>query len=114
MKPSKFILPILLLALIVLVYITYFSPTGALGSFDDFDPNNNANKEIRVKVVETRGFQVDPSSGGFIFYAEDRHGQQVMIQGPSDISEDVRKSEVVVLTGHLHKGYFHAAGVKAD
>jgi hypothetical protein len=110
---QRFILPIMILLIGVLVYTTYFSPSKGLGSFSDFDPNNNANKDIRVRLVQERGIKMDPG-GASVFYVEDRAGQIVMVQGPPAISPEVRSAEVVILRGHLHKEYFHAADVVAD
>jgi cytochrome c-type biogenesis protein CcmE len=110
---QKFILPALIIIAAIAIYSIYFTPKKGLGSFADFDPNNNANKDIRVKIVETRGIRQD-ASGSTIFYAVDRHGTEVLVQGPPNISPDVRTAETVVLRGHLHKEYFHAADVVAD
>lgn len=114
MKPSKFILPILIIAAAVLVWIFYFSPKKDLGLFSDFDPNNNANKDIRVIYVVEKGIRMDPQSGGSLFYARDRAGVEMLIQGPGDLPPEMSEAESIVLRGHLHHEYFHAAGVYAD
>ncbi len=111
---QKFILPLLIIVFVILVYIIYFSPKEGLGSFSDFDPNNTANKDIRVELVKEKGIRKDQQSGSSIFYARDRNGTEIMVQAPLMLPPTIESSSVIVLRGHLHKEYFHAADVMAD
>ena len=69
-KLQKLILPLMILIIIFLIYSIYFSPQKGLGSFSDFDPNNNANKDIKVKIVQEKGITRDQEAT--IFYAVDK------------------------------------------
>jgi cytochrome c-type biogenesis protein CcmE len=102
---SKLILPLLILVLILIVYLVYFTTKG-LGSFSDFDPNNNAHKDIIVKLVKERGVEVQGESS--IFFAQDKNGTVVMIQGPSELPDNFEQADQIILKGHLTKEYFHA------
>ncbi len=113
-KLQKFILPLLLLIGVFLIYTFYFSGSKGLGAFSDFDPNNNANKDIVVKVVTQKGIQPDNANGVSIFYAVDKNGMEVMIQAPLMLPQGFIDAETVRLRGHLHKEYFHAAEVFLD
>lgn len=110
-KIQKFILPVLIILGLYLIYTFYFSGSKGLGSFSDFDPNNNANKDIVIRIVAEKGITPDNRNGLSIFYAEDKNGTVVMIQGPLMLPPGIQTAEVVRLRGHLHKEYFHAAEV---
>lgn len=109
-KIQKFIVPILLIIVVGTVYLTYFNPQKGIGAFSDFDTNNNANKDIKVYVAKERDFSLDPASGSVVFHGRDKNGQVVKIQAPANYTMDqIKSAETVVLRGHLHKDYFHAA-----
>jgi len=105
---QKLILPALFLVIILLIYIIYFSGKEGLGSFSDFDPNNNATKDIVVELVKERGVNSDAQGGSSIFYAKDKNGQVVMVQGPLPLPEGIENAASLILKGHLHKEFFHA------
>ncbi len=105
---KKLIVPILFIALITLIYLTYFSQTEGLGAFSDFDPNNNASKDIRVELVKEKGIQEDAAGGQSIFYAKDKNGVVFLIHGPLELPPKMETNSVVTLRGHIHKDYFHA------
>lgn len=110
---QKLILPVLLAAVIFLIYIIYFSPSKDLGSFSDFDPNNNAVKDIKVQLVLDRGVDKD-SHGGVSFYASDKGGNVLLINADK-VSLDIESAEVVILKGHLSQNnIFHAHDVVPD
>ena len=107
---QKLILPILILTAILLVYNVYFSPKEGLGSFSDFDPNNNAVKDIRVKVVSEKGIE-RTSHGGAKFYAADKN-DNVIIVNADKAPEGIELTEIVTLRGHLSQDQsFHAHDV---
>ena len=108
---KKLTIPFLLIILISLMYTFYFADKG-LGSFTTFDTNNNANKEIRVRIVHEKGFNFDDQNGIVTFYAADKSGVQYPIQAP--ISESLQSAQEVILTGHLHTDHFHATGIEID
>lgn len=60
---QKLILPLLIVLIVFIIYTLYFGRGVDLGSFDDFDPNNNAVKEIRVKVLPNQN--INSESGSF-------------------------------------------------
>ncbi len=110
---QKLILPVLFLLIIFIVYTIYFSPSKGLGSFADFDPNNNAVKDIKVLVVLEKGINKD-SHGGYQFFAADKNNTVITINADK-VSTDLESAEVVILKGHMSQnGSFHAHDVVAD
>jgi cytochrome c-type biogenesis protein CcmE len=111
-KLQKLILPLMILIIVFLIYSIYFSPQKGLGSFSDFDPNNNANKDIKVRIVQEKGIARDQDVS--IFYAVDKNGTEVMVQAPLMLPQNIETADAVILRGHLHKEYFHAAEVLTE
>jgi cytochrome c-type biogenesis protein CcmE len=109
---QKFILPVLIVAAILLVYNVYFSPKEGLGSFADFDPNNSAVKDIRVKIVFDKGFEKS-SHGGAQFYAADKNNNTLVVNADK-VPEGIESTEIVILRGHLSQNSFHAHDVLLD
>lgn len=109
---QKFLLPILVGLVIIIIYIFYFAGKSDLGSFGDFDPNNNAVKDIRVKLLSDRG--INMQGGEYVFYVVDRNGKVMMVSGALQLPENFEKAETIVLKGHLTQGGFHAHGVDVD
>ena len=111
-KLQKLILPLMILIIVFLIYSIYFSPQKGLGSFSDFDPNNNANKDIKVRIVQEKGITRDQEAS--IFYAVDKNGTEVMVQAPLMLPQNIETANEVILRGHLHKEYFHAHEVLTE
>jgi hypothetical protein len=111
---QKFILPLLLIAVIVLIYFTYFSPKEGLGSFSDFDTNNTANKDIKVRILSEKGVTKDIQNGVTTFYAVDNNGTEVLVQAPLDVPGNIQSAEKIILKGHLHPDHFHAVEVHIE
>jgi predicted RNA binding protein YcfA (HicA-like mRNA interferase family) len=111
MKAQKLILPLLIIAIAAILYFLYFSPKDELGFFSDFDTNNNANRDIVVKLLHENGFVQDKNSGGTVFYVEDATGKVVRVVGPLTLPPGMDVISRVTLRGHLHTDYFHAASV---
>ncbi len=109
---QKLILPALLLVIIGLIYFFYFAPKAGLGSFSDFDPNNNAVKDIKVRIVKEQGITRTPE-GGAVFFAEDKNKTVVQVSADK-IPMGFDNLETVVLKGHLSQGGFHAHDVVTD
>jgi cytochrome c-type biogenesis protein CcmE len=117
---QKFILPALIGIVILIIaarmsiiYIIYLSPSTGLGSFSDFDPNNNAVKDIKVHLVLDRGINKD-SHGGARFYASDKGGNVVLINADK-IPAEIESVKVLILRGHLSQdNSFHAHDVLLD
>lgn len=108
MKLNKLILPSLVTAILVLLYFFYFSPKDELGLFSNFDTNNNANKDIIVKLIHNKGFLQDQSNGQTVFYVEDGAGKQVRVAGPLILPPGIDVTSRVTLRGHYNGDYFHA------
>jgi hypothetical protein len=107
---QKLILPILIVAAILLVYNVYFSPQEGLGSFADFDPNNNAVRDIRVKIVSEKGIERTTHNGAR-FYAADKNNNVILINADK-VPEGIDSAEIVTLRGHLSQdNSFHAHDV---
>lgn len=109
---QKIILPLLIGLVIFVIYTFYFADKSDLGSFSEFDPNNNAVKDIRVKLLNDRG--VNMQGGEIIFYVVDRNGKVMMVSGALQLPDNFDKAETIVLKGHLTQGGFHAHGVELD
>ena len=108
---QKFILPLLLILVVFIVYKFYFAK-GGLGSFDDFDPNNNAVKEIRVQLVVDRG--ITQQGEDVVFYAADKNGKIKMINGHVTLPDSFENAEVIILKGHLSGSGFHVHELALD
>ena len=106
---QKLILPLMIVIIVFLIYSIYFSPKKGLGSFSDFDTNNNANKDIKVRIVQEKG--ITKNQDASIFYAIDKNGTEVMVQAPLTLPQNIETVKEVILRGHLHKEYFHAVEV---
>lgn len=111
MKAEKLILPLLIIAVAAVLYFLYFSPKDDLGYFSDFDPNNNANRDIIVKLLPDKGFVQDKNAGGTVFFVEDGAGKVMRVVGPLTLPPGMDVTNRVTLRGHLHTDYFHAASV---
>lgn len=110
---QKLILPSLILIVIALVYFLYFSPKEGLGSFNDFDPNNNAVKEIRVVLVSEQGVNTTPG-GGAVFYVADVNNKVVQVSA-DHVPPGIESAGIIILRGHLSQGGgFHAHEVILD
>jgi cytochrome c-type biogenesis protein CcmE len=108
---QKLILPLLLLLIIFIIYKFYFAKTG-LGSFDDFDPNNNAVKEIRVHLLVDRG--IEQQGGAATFYVADKNGKEVLVNGEVSLPTGFEKADIIILMGHLSGSNFHVHEVLLD
>ena len=110
---QKLILPVLVIAVIGIVYTIYFSPQEGLGSFNDFDPNNNAVKDIRVKLIYDRGITKNPG-GGALFFASDKDDNVIQVNADK-IPPGFDSGEIIILRGHLSQNNsFHAHDVLLD
>jgi len=108
---QKLILPILLILVVFIIYNFYFAKSG-LGTFDSFDPNNTAVKEIRVQLVADRG--ITQQGEDVVFYAADKNGKIMMVNGHVSLPEGFDKAEVIILKGHLSGNSFHTHEVLLD
>jgi len=109
---QKLILPFLIITVIALIYFLYFSPKEGLGSFSDFDPNNNAVKDIRVKIVQDQGINKTPE-GGAVFFVEDKDNTVVQVNADK-VPVGLEAAGTIILKGHLSQGGFHAHDVVID
>lgn len=109
---QKLILPILIITVIGLIYIFYFSPKQGLGSFSDFDPNNSAVKDIRVKLLQDREITQTPG-GGAVFFVSDKDNKVVQVNADK-VPQGFETAETIILKGHLSQNGFHAHDVLLD
>lgn len=108
---QKLILPILLILIVFLIYTFYFAKSG-LGSFDDFDPNNNAVKEIRVKVLPNQN--INSESGSFSFIVADKDGKTLQAFGSASLPQGIGEAETIILKGHVNQSGFCTHEVLTD
>ena len=67
------ILSVIILFVVYLVYSVYFTSKEGTGSFNDFDINSTANKNIKVELVQEKGFKPN-QEGGVTFFVKDKNG----------------------------------------
>ena len=108
---QKLILPILLILIVFLIYTFYFAKSG-LGSFDDFDPNNNAVKEIKVKVLPNQN--INSQSGSFAFIVADKDGKTLQAFGSASLPQGIGEAETIILKGHVNQSGFCTHEVLTD
>ena len=111
---KKLILPILIVAALIMVWMVYFAPSSSMGSFSVFDTNNNANKEIRVKFAPDPAFAQNTAGGTVSFFVIDKNNTRVKVEAPLPLPEGFREAKTLLLLGHLHEDYFHAASVTVE
>lgn len=109
---QKLILPVLLILFVFVIYKFYFAADTGLGSFSDFDPNNSAVKEIRVLLLKDRG--INRQGSEVIFYASDKNGKVMMINGAVMLPQGFQDAETIILKGHLSGNSFHVHEVLID
>ena len=108
---QKLILPLLLLLVVFIIYNFYFAKSG-LGSFDDFDPNNNAVKEIRVQVLPNQNISTE--GGSFSFIVADKDGKSLQAFGSASLPQGIGEAETIILKGHVNQSGFCTHEVLAD
>ena len=109
---QKLILPLLIVLIAFIIYTLYFSGSSGLGSFDDFDPNNNAVKEIRVQVLPNQNF--NPEGGSFSFVVADKDGKTLQAFGSASLPQGIGEAETIILKGHVNQSGFCTHEVLAD
>jgi len=95
-----------------MVYKFYFVKGAELGAYSDFDPNNNAVKEIRVLLLPDKG--IEQQGGVVSFFTSDRNGQVVQVSGELSLPDGFENAKVIILKGHLSQSGFHAHEVLID
>lgn len=109
---QKLILPLLLLLIVFIIYTLYFSGASGLGSFDDFDPNNNAVKEIKVQLVPNQN--INQQGGSFSFIVADKNGKTLQAFGSANLPQGIGEAETIILKGHVNQSGFCTHEVLAD
>ena len=109
---QKLILPVLIVLIAFIIYTLYFSGSTGLGSFDDFDPNNNAVKEIKVQVVPNQNINLQ--GGSFNFVVADKNGKTLQAFGSASLPQGIGEAETVILKGHVNQSGFCTHEVLAD
>ncbi len=110
---QKLILPALFLLVGLVIYFLYFAPKDELGSFSDFDPNNNAVKEIRVMLVSDKGINKD-GNGGATFFVTDKNDQTMQVNA-NEVPPGIESATKLILKGHLSgTNAFHAHEVEIE
>lgn len=107
------ILAIIILFLVYLAYSVYFTSKEGTGSFDDFDINSTANKNIKVEVIQEKGFTSN-QDGGVTFFVKDKKGIEKKVTLGKELPHGINNTKTVTLTGHSHGDYFHATDVEPD
>lgn len=111
-KLQKLILPALLVLIGFIIYKFYFSGGTDLGSFDDFDPNNNAVKEIKVQVLPNQNF--NQQSGSFSFIVADKNGKTLQAFGSTSLPQGIGEAQTIILKGHVNQSGFCTHEVLPD
>jgi len=109
---QKLILPLLIVLIIFIVYTLYFAGGDNLGSFDDFDPNNNAVKEIRVQVLPDQN--INSQGGSFSFIVADKDGKTLQAFGSASLPQGIGEAKTIILKGHVNQSGFCTHEVLTD
>jgi len=109
---QKLILPVLIVLIAFIIYTLYFTRGSDLGSFDDFDPNNNAVKEIKVQVVPNQN--INQQGGSFSFIVADKNGKTLQAFGSASLPQGIGEAETIILRGHVNQSGFCTHEVLAD
>jgi hypothetical protein len=110
---QKLILPVLFVLIVLVVYFLYFAPKDELGSFADFDPNNNAVKEIRVMIDTGKEINFD-GHGGATFYVVDKNNTTKQVSAEK-VPTGLESATKLILKGHLSgSSAFHAHEVEIE
>jgi hypothetical protein len=109
---QKLILPVLIVLIAFIIYTLYFTRGSDLGSFDDFDPNNNAVKEIKVQVVPNQN--INQQGGSFSFIVADKNGKTLQAFGSASLPQGIGEAETIILKGHVNQSGFCTHEVLAD
>ena len=113
-KTKKIIIfSVIVLFLVFLAYNIYNTSKEGTGSFSDFDVNSTANKNIKVEVVQEKGF-IQNQEGGVTFFVKDKNGIEMNVVLGKKLPPNINNSKTVTLTGHSHGDYFHATEVEPD
>lgn len=110
-KIKKLFIPFLIVIAIFLIYKFYFAPTSDLGSFSKFSTGSEINQEINVAVVHSKGFRKNKDGQIISFYARDINNTVVLVVAHESISDEIVRTKVVSLLGHMHTDNFAAAKV---
>lgn len=109
---QKLILPVLIIAAIFLVYKFYFVKGSDLGSFSDFDPNNNAVKEIKVTLLPNQ--EINQQTGNFSFMVSDKNGKTLQAFGSASLPKGIEEAKTIILKGHVNQSGFCTHEVELD
>ncbi len=109
---QKLILPVLIIVAIFLVYKFYFVKSESLGSYSDFDPNNNAVKDITVQLLIDRGIENMGAENSF--FTSDKNGEVVKAYGEAPLPDGFQQADVITLRGHLTQSGFHYHEILLD
>jgi hypothetical protein len=111
-KLQKLILPLLIVLIIFIIYVFYFARGVDLGSFDDFDPNNNAVKEIKVQILPNQN--TDSQGGSFSFVVADKNGKTLTAFGSASLPQGIGEAQTIILKGHVNQSGFCTHEVLPD
>jgi hypothetical protein len=109
---QKLILPLLIVLIVFIIYTLYFAGGDNLGSFDDFDPNNNAVKEIRVQVLPDQN--INSQGGSFSFIVADKDGKTLQAFGSASLPQGIGEAKTIILKGHVNQSGFCTHEVLTD
>lgn len=107
------VLSVILLFVLYLGYNVYFTTKEGTGSFSEFDVNSTANKNIKVELVQEKGFTPN-QEGGVNFFVKDKNGIEKSVVLGKPLPPGIEGYKTITLTGHLHGDYFHATSAEVD
>ncbi len=114
MKISNLILPLIIAITVWLIYYFYFAPTKELGSFENFDTGSEINQEINVKIIKDRGIEKTADGKIIAFLVSDRNNKIVKVVLHQPVDDEILKSDVVELLGHMHETNFTAKRISVN
>jgi cytochrome c-type biogenesis protein CcmE len=103
---------VLVIFLGILFYNLYMISAGdEISDLSKMNTNDQKNLQVRVYLAKELPIDVNRSSGSSSFSVRDVTGTLYKTEGPADLPEDFHTAKLVIMNGHMHPGYFHAASI---
>lgn len=103
---------VLVVFLAILFYNLYMISAGdEISDLSKMNTNDQKNLQVRVYLAKELPIDVNRSSGSSSFSVRDVTGTLYKAEGPADLPEDFHTAKLVIMNGHMHPGYFHAASI---
>lgn len=103
---------VLVIFLVILFYNLYMISAGdEITDLSKMNTNDQKNLQVRVYLAKELPIDVNKSSGASSFSVRDVTSTLYKVEGPADLPENFHTAKVLIMNGHMHPGYFHAASI---